>query len=76
MSSKGDIEQYTAKGISLSWDASNSIFEYDTPEISGIQQKGNYKKVKDAEGKYVSVPFKTVVNGKEDVITAKVSISG
>lgn len=75
LSPKGDIEQCTAKGINLSWDASNSIFEYDTPEISGLKDKGNYKLVKNTEGKTVAIPFKAIVNGETDFINAKVAIS-
>ncbi|WOC53144.1 hypothetical protein BPO_p0061 (plasmid) [Bergeyella porcorum] len=68
--SKAQISQYTAKGISITWDANDSKYAFDSQELTKLP-KDQYPSVKNADGTAVLVPYKAVVNGKDDLSPPK-----
>ncbi|WOC53122.1 hypothetical protein BPO_p0039 (plasmid) [Bergeyella porcorum] len=55
-------------------DANDSKYAFDSQEITKLP-KDQYPSVKNADGTAVLVPYKAVVNGKDDLITAKITIT-
>ncbi|GHU68622.1 hypothetical protein FACS189413_05940 [Bacteroidia bacterium] len=67
--SNAAVTQYTQSGVTITWDASNSIYAFDAPQATGLPGK-NYQTLKDSNGNTVDVPYKAVVNGQTDEIKA------
>ncbi|GHU68617.1 hypothetical protein FACS189413_05920 [Bacteroidia bacterium] len=67
--SNAAVTQYAQGGVTITWDASNSIYAFDTPQATGLPGK-NYQTLKDSNGNTVDVPYKAVVNGQTDEIKA------